>query len=436
MVDILTMINKKRNGEELTNKEINYFVKNYTNGKIPDYQASALLMAIYFQGMNDTECTSLTKAMVDSGKTIDLSSISDYKLIDKHSTGGVGDKVSLIALPLVASLEIPIVKMSGRGLGHTGGTIDKLEAIRGFNVNLSLNQIKNHIKNNNNIIIIEQSKNIVPADKKIYSLRDVTGTVNSLPLIASSIMSKKIATGSDGVVIDVKVGSGAFLKTVNEARQLSSLMINIGKKLNIPVIAVLTSMDEPLGREIGNLNEVKEVVRLLKNEEFDNNLMKVSLVIATQMVKISEKFNNKSDQYIADKLKENIANGKAYKKFKDWVESQGGNLESIYDKKYTNKYIIKSSRDGYIDKIYTQKLGELAVKLGAGRMSLDDEIDYHAGITINVKLGDYVEKDQVLLEGRTNKLFDINIENELKSIIKISKNSTQKINDPILEIIK
>src|SRR5690625_4474525 len=264
IVSPIEIINKKKRNIELSDDEIEFMIKGYTNDDIPDYQMSAFLMAIYFNGMTSDEVSSLTKSMVHSGDTVDLSFIHDT-VVDKHSTGGVGDKVSIIIVPLIASLNIPIIKMSGRGLGHTGGTIDKFESIQGFNTELTNNQLLLNIKKYN-MALIGQTKNVAPADKKIYALRDVTGTVDSLPLIASSIMSKKIATGVDGIVLDVKVGDGAFMKTVAEARELAKIMISIGKRLNKQTAAILTTMDQPLGREIGNINEVQEAVQLLRNE--------------------------------------------------------------------------------------------------------------------------------------------------------------------------
>src|SRR5699024_2536556 len=265
-------------------------IKGFTTNKIPDYQVSAFLMAIYFTGMTVNEVSILTDCMVNSGDTIDLSFINDT-VIDKHSTGGVGDKVSIIVVPLIASLNIPMIKMSGRGLGHTGGTIDKLESIKGFKTELTHEELLSNIKNHN-MALIGQTKNIAPADKKIYALRDVTGTVDSLPLIARSIMSKKIATGVDGIVLDVKVGNGAFVKTEEEGRRLSKLMVENGKQLNKKVVSILTPMNQPLGKEIGNLNEVQEAAKLLENKDYDYDLMEISLEIASQMAKMSSKYNN------------------------------------------------------------------------------------------------------------------------------------------------
>lgn len=434
MFSPIEIINKKKRNIELTEEEIEFMVKGYTNDTIPDYQMSAFLMAVYFNNMTSSEVAHLTNCMVESGETVDLSFIDDY-VVDKHSTGGVGDKVSIIVIPLVASLNIPIIKMSGKGLGHTGGTIDKLEAIEGFKTELTDEQLLSNIKNYK-MALIGQTKNIVPADKKIYALRDVTGTVDSLPLIASSIMSKKIATGVDGVVLDVKVGDGAFMKTVEEARELSNIMINIGKHLNKQVVAILTSMNQPLGKEIGNITEVQEAVKLLKNEEYDNDLMEVSLEVAAQMAKMSSTYQHKDITTIKERLKTNIINNNAYEKFCELVQIQGGNIDSIFTQKYEDVYVIKSDKEGYVNIIKTEELGYIASQLGAGRITKDDKIDYHAGITLEVKIGQYVTKDQVLIRARTGKKYSKEIENRLLKAIHITDNEESVPTEPvILDII-
>src|SRR6056297_1186142 len=301
------IIMKKRNGLELDDNEIRFFIKGYTNGEIPDYQVSALLMAIYFKGLNERETLSLTKEMLFSGETVDLSKIEGIK-VDKHSTGGVGDTTSMIVAPLVASCGIPVAKMSGRGLGHTGGTIDKLESIPGFKTELSMEKFINNV-NNFKAAIAGQTGNLTPADKKLYSLRDVTATVESIPMIASSIMSKKIAGGADGIVLDVKVGSGAFMKTLENARKLAEIMVNIGEKLGRRTIAVLTDMQQPLGQAVGNNLEVIEAIKTLKNEG-PSDLKELCLTLGANMLKISGKVDNYQQGY--ELLEEKIANGEAF----------------------------------------------------------------------------------------------------------------------------
>lgn len=434
MFSPVEIINKKKRNIELSESEINFMIQGYTNNEIPDYQMSAFLMAVYFTGMTNNEVSALTKSMINSGDTVDLSFINDT-VVDKHSTGGVGDKVSLIVVPLVASLGIPIIKMSGRGLGHTGGTVDKLESIKGFKTELSNEQLISNIKNHK-IALIAQTGNIAPADKKIYALRDVTGTVDSLPLIASSIMSKKIATGVDGIVLDVKVGDGAFMKTVEEAKKLSKLMVNIGENLNKKVVAILTPMDQPLGKEIGNINEVQEAVNLLKNESYDDDLMEVSLEVAAQMAQMSSKYENVEIEEIKSLLIENIKSGKAYEKFTELVKVQGGDIDSIFITKYEDIYIIKSDMDGYVNEIKTEELGYIASQLGAGRITKDSVLDHHAGLTINVKLGDKVTKGQVLLTGRTAKEFSKELEQRMQKVFTIETKSNNFKSNPIIDIIK
>lgn len=430
MFSPIEIINKKKKNLELDDKEIKFMIEGYTNDLIPDYQMSAFLMAIYFTGMTSNEVSSLTKYMVNSGDTVDLSFLNET-IVDKHSTGGVGDKVSIIVIPLVASLNIPILKMSGRGLGHTGGTIDKLESIEGFKTELTDEQLLFNIKKYK-MALIGQTKNIAPADKKIYALRDVTGTVESLPLIASSIMSKKIATGVDGIVLDVKVGDGAFMKTVEEARDLSKIMIDIGKQLNKKVVAILTLMNQPLGREIGNINEVQEAVSLLKNEVYDWDLMEVSLEVAAQMAKMNTRFKNKEIKEIKEHLLLNIKNGRAYEKFCEFIKIQDGNLESIFKNKNLNKYVIKSNQSGIVESIQTEELGYIASQLGAGRITKEDKIDHHAGLTLHVKVGQQVNKGQVLIVGRTSKNYSLEIEQRLQKAFKITNKQLNENRQPII----
>src|SRR6056297_2766972 len=344
------LILKKREGNELSKEEIKFLIDGFTNGKIPDYQMSALSMVIYFKGMSDRETADLTMAMAKSGDQIDLSEIKGKK-VDKHSTGGVGDTTSLVLVPLVSAAGIPVAKMSGRGLGHTGGTIDKLESIPGFKTNLS---IDNFIRNVNQIkaAIAGQTGNLTPADKKLYALRDVTATIDSIPMIASSIMSKKIAGGADGIVLDVKVGSGAFMKTLENARKLAEIMVNIGEKLGRRTIAVLTDMQQPLGQAVGNNLEVIEAIKTLKNEG-PSDLKELCLTLGANMLKISGKVDNYQQGY--ELLEEKIANGEAFEQFKKLVKKQGGDVTYLDnpDKFKKSEYIyeIEAKKDGYLNQL-------------------------------------------------------------------------------------
>jgi len=398
MVDL---IHKKRKGDSLSKSEIEFIVHGYTNGDIPDYQMSALLMAIYFQGMNNQETTDLTKAMVESGEQIDLSKISGIK-VDKHSTGGVGDKVSLIVAPLVASVGVPIAKMSGRGLGHTGGTIDKLESIEGFQVELTNQQF---IKNVNayKIAIVGQTGNLTPADKKMYALRDVTATVESIPLIASSIMSKKIASGADCIVLDVKVGTGAFMKSLEDARTLAHTMVNIGKGLQRKTVAVISEMNQPLGYEIGNANEVKEAIEVLRgNGPVD--LQVISLTLASHMAVLGGVYANSDQAY--RQLQDVLASGMALETFKQFIGAQGGNTNVIDNPdllpqaRYHTE--VKAKEAGFVSSINAESVGVAAMLLGAGRSKKDDSIDYSAGITLLKKIGDQVEAGETIGIMHTN----------------------------------
>ena len=358
MVDL---IEKKRDGHALTKEEIQFIIEGYTKGDIPDYQMAAMLMAIYFNGMSKEEISALTNAMINSGETIDLSKIEGVK-VDKHSTGGVGDKTSLIVAPLVSSLGVPVAKMSGRGLGHTGGTIDKLESIQGFNVELTKEQFINQV-NTHKIALVGQSGNLVPADKKIYALRDATGTINSISLIASSIMSKKIAMGADAIVLDVKTGNGAFMKTLEDSKALAQEMVDIGKRLNRKTIAIITDMNQPLGYEVGNANEIKEVIQVLKGEYIED-LVEISLTIAENMVLLSGMYEGEN---VKEKLKLQIQNGQALNKFKEFIKIQGGNenivnnLDLLPQAKY--RFEVKSLNSGYISKLEAEKIGHVAMLL-------------------------------------------------------------------------
>jgi len=399
---ILEIISKKKEGLALSQEEINYFIKGYTKGEIPDYQASALLMAIYFKGMDEEETNNLTMAMVESGDQIDLSSIKGIK-VDKHSTGGVGDKVSLIVIPLVASLGIPVAKMSGRGLGHTGGTIDKLESIRGFNIELSMEKFFDNV-NKYHMAIVGQTGDLTPADKKLYALRDVTGTVDSIPLIASSIMSKKIASGSDAIVLDVKVGNGAFMKTVEDARKLARAMVSIGNGLGRKTVAVLTNMNEPLGHEVGNANEVREAIDALKGKG-SQDLISVAVTIASYMAVLGGAYKNLEDA--EKRIKEVIEDGTALDKFVTLAEIQGGDKEMILHPELLPQAKLSvpvfSTSNGYVHEIKAEEIGTAAMLLGAGRETKEDIIDYAAGISLSKKVGDEVKGGEVLCTLLTNR---------------------------------
>jgi len=398
---IVDLINKKKHGESLSKEEIDFFINAYTTGELPDYQVSALLMAIYFKGMDTREIADLTNAMVHSGDTVDLSRIEGIK-VDKHSTGGVGDKISLIVIPLVASVGVPVAKMSGRGLGHTGGTIDKLEAIEGFKVELSNEDFINNV-NQYKMAIVGQSGNLTPADKKLYALRDVTGTIDSIPLIASSIMSKKIAAGTDAIVLDVKVGSGAFMKSLDDARELAKTMVEIGKSLNRRTVAVITNMDQPLGHEVGNANEIREAIEVLSGHGAEDET-EVALTISSYMAVLGGAFATIEDARAH--FEKMIASGEAIEILKKFVEIQGGNPDVIAhpEKLPQAKYHIevKSDMEGYVSGFDSEKVGISAMMLGAGRRKKEDTIDYSAGITLKKKLGDHVNLGDVLCVLHTN----------------------------------
>ncbi|PQZ59315.1 MULTISPECIES: pyrimidine-nucleoside phosphorylase [Bacillus] len=390
MVDIIA---KKRDGKELTTEEINFFIKGYTDGSIPDYQASALAMAIFFQDMTDRERADLTMAMVESGETIDLSAIEGIK-VDKHSTGGVGDTTTLVLGPLVAALDVPVAKMSGRGLGHTGGTIDKLEAVEGFHVEITKEQFID-IVNRDKVAVIGQTGNLTPADKKIYALRDVTGTVNSIPLIASSIMSKKIAAGADAIVLDVKTGAGAFMKTEEDAKELAHAMVRIGNNVGRQTMAVISDMSQPLGFAIGNALEVKEAIDTLKGEG-PEDLTELVLVLGSQMVVLAKKANTLEEA--REMLIEVMKNGKATEKFKEFLSNQGGD-SSIVDnpeKMPQAKYVIDvpAKTSGVISNIVADEIGIAAMLLGAGRATKEDEIDLAVGLMLRKKVGDAVKEGE------------------------------------------
>ncbi|MCY8512802.1 pyrimidine-nucleoside phosphorylase [Bacillus atrophaeus] len=393
MVDIII---KKQNGKELTSEEIQFFVNGYTDGSIPDYQASALAMAIFFQDMTDRERADLTMAMVNSGETIDLSAIEGIK-VDKHSTGGVGDTTTLVLAPLVAALDVPVAKMSGRGLGHTGGTIDKLEAIEGFHVELSKDEFIKLV-NRDKVAVIGQSGNLTPADKKLYALRDVTGTVNSIPLIASSIMSKKIAAGADAIVLDVKTGAGAFMKTDEDAVNLAKAMVRIGNNVGRQTMAVISDMSQPLGFAIGNALEVKEAIDTLKGEG-PEDLNELVLTLGSQMVVLAKKAATLDEA--REKLIEVMKNGKALEKFKDFLKNQGGDSSVVDDPsklpQAAYKIDVPAKEAGVVSEIVADEIGVAAMLLGAGRATKEDEIDLAVGIMLRKKVGDKVEKGEALV---------------------------------------
>lgn len=389
------LIEKKREGGALTDEEIDFMIIGYTKGDIPDYQMSAMMMAIYFQGMNDKETLKLTTAMRDSGDQLDLSAIEGRK-VDKHSTGGVGDKTSIALTPLVASVGVKVAKMSGRGLGHTGGTIDKLESFDGFRVDISNEQFINQV-NTIGVSIMGQTKDLAPADKKLYALRDVTATVENISLIASSIMSKKLAAGADAIVLDVKTGSGAFMKNLDDAKALAKAMVTIGKGAGRDMFAFITDMDEPLGRAVGNALEVKEAIDTLKGKG-PADFTELVLNLACRMVMLSG-IETDEDKAMA-LLKENIANGKALDKLAEFVSAQGGDSRAVYDTdllpKANNVYELKADKDGYITHINCEEVGIASLVLGGGRETLDSVIDLSVGIVLNKKCGDKVSAGDVL----------------------------------------
>lgn len=399
MVDI---IEKKRDGQELTTAEINFFIEGYTKDEIPDYQASALAMAIYFQDMNDRERADLTRAMVESGDTIDLSAIDGVK-VDKHSTGGVGDTTTLVLAPLVASLGVPVAKMSGRGLGHTGGTIDKLESIAGFHVELTREQFIDLV-NRDKVAVIGQSGNLTPADKKLYALRDVTGTVNSIPLIASSIMSKKIAAGADAIVLDVKTGDGAFMKTQEDAEELAHAMVCIGNHVGRKTIAIISDMSQPLGFAIGNALEVKEAIETLQGKG-PKDLTELVLTLGSQMVILAGKA--KTSEEAKEMLLDAIHSGKALAKFKEFLANQGGDASIVDDltKLPQAKYKIElpAKQSGYISRMVADEIGVASMILGAGRATKEDVIDLAVGLVLHKKVGDKVEEGESILTIYSNR---------------------------------
>ncbi|EJL1416329.1 pyrimidine-nucleoside phosphorylase [Staphylococcus pseudintermedius] len=421
MVDIIA---KKRDGHALTKEEIEFVVNGYTNDDIPDYQMSSLAMAIFFQDMTDEERAYLTMAMVESGDQIDLSNIEGIK-VDKHSTGGVGDTTTLVLAPLVAALDVPVAKMSGRGLGHTGGTIDKLESVEGFHVEISEEAFVKLV-NEDKVAVIGQTGNLTPADKKIYALRDVTATVNSIPLIASSIMSKKIAAGADAIVLDVKTGNGAFMKTVDDAEQLAHAMVKIGNQVGRQTMAIISDMSQPLGRAIGNALELQEAIDTLKGEG-PEDLTELVLTLGSQMVVLAQKAKDLDEA--RGMLQEVIDNGKALEKFKTFLSNQGGDASVVDEpsKLPTAQYQFElpAKRSGVVSEMIANEIGIASMMLGAGRQTKEDVIDLAVGLVLNKKVGDRVEEGESLLTIYANSEDVEQVKQKLYDNITISDHAEQ-----------
>jgi len=425
MVDL---IEKKRDGYELTKKEIEFLINGFTKGDIPDYQMSAFAMAVFFQGMTKEERVNLTEAMVQSGDQIDLSGIVGIQ-VDKHSTGGVGDTTTLVLAPLVASIGVPVAKMSGRGLGHTGGTIDKLESIKGFHVEIS-NEEFTQLVNQNKVAVIGQSGNLTPADKKLYALRDVTATVDSIPLIASSIMSKKIAAGADAIVLDVKTGSGAFMKNLDDAKELAQTMVEIGNGVGRKTKAIISDMSQPLGFAVGNALEVKEAIDTLKGQG-PEDLHELCLTLGSHMVVLAEKaadFNQAREM-----LEESIQSGLALQTFKTFLEAQGGDASVVDDpaKLPTASYLVEvpAKTSGYVAEITAETVGIAAMMLGAGRATKESVIDLAVGVVLHKKVGDHVEAGESLVTIHSNKE---NVQEVIEKIYSAYKVTDEKVDAPTL----
>lgn len=419
-MNIIEIIEKKKNKKKLNFKEIDFFVQNYSQNKIPDYQISSLLMAIVINGMNLEEATNLTKSMIASGKTIDLSSIKGIK-VDKHSTGGVGDKVSLVLGPIIAACGGVFAKMSGRGLGHTGGTIDKLESIDGFSCFLSDEKFIELVKKTN-ISIIGQTDDLVPADKKIYALRDTSGTVNSIPLIAASIMSKKIATGADVILLDIKCGSGAFMKNQKEAEELAKWMIQIGKKMKKKIKVEITNMEQPLGKMIGNKNEVIEAMNTLQNK---GEKSFVDLIYSSSSILLIESKIAKNEKEAYQMIDNVLKNKLAFKKFIEMVKNQGGNIDKIQSKNWwkpKHSLDIIANKSGYLYLKNSMILGLVAMELGAGRKTKEDKIDNEAGIELKKVTNEKVEEGEVIIKLYSSKKINPNIIDKLNQTFEINPN--------------
>lgn len=433
-MNILEIIEKKREKKELTKDEIEYFINGYVDGKIADYQAAALVMAIFLNGMTKQETTDLTIAMANSGEILDLSKLNKI-IVDKHSTGGVGDKVSICLLPLVASLGVPVAKMSGRGLGFTGGTVDKMESIPGYKTSIDIDKFIENVQNVG-ISMISQTLNLAPADKKLYALRDSISCVESIPLIASSIMSKKIASGAEKIVLDVTVGKGAFMKNIEDAEKLANEMIEIGKLANREVVCVLTSMDEPLGKAVGNNLEVKEAIHFLKGD-MPQDLKEVVLELGAHMIKLAGLGENLEEN--KKQMLENIQNGKAFNKLKQMVQNQGGDISYLentdkFEKAQFTEEIL-ASQNGYIQEINAEEIGKVACNLGAGRIKKEDNIDYAVGIELDKKVGTKVQKGEILGKIYANDTTKLEIaKKQVNDIIKISPEYCEKIQTIIEKI--
>lgn len=422
MVDL---IEKKRDGKALTKEEIEFIIEGYTNGDIPDYQMSAFAMAIYFQGMNEDERAQITMAMVHSGDMIDLSQIDGIK-VDKHSTGGVGDTTTLVLGPLVASVGVPVAKMSGRGLGHTGGTIDKLESIPGFHVEIDNDEFIKLV-NENKIAVIGQSGNLTPADKKLYALRDVTGTVNSIPLIASSIMSKKIAAGADAIVLDVKTGAGAFMKELGDSKELAKAMVEIGNAVGRHTMAVISDMSQPLGRAIGNALEVQEAIDTLSGKG-PEDLHDLCLTLGSYMVYLAKKADSLEEA--RTKLEESIRSGKALEVLKTFIAAQGGDASVVDDPsklpQASHTFELEAKEDGYVSEIVADAVGTAAMWLGAGRATKESQIDLAVGLMLNKKIGDEVKKGESLVTIYSNQEDVEEVKQKLYENFTISKEKVEK----------
>lgn len=419
------LIQKKRDGQELTSNEIKWLVEGYVAGTVPDYQMSAFAMAVYFKGMTTREISDLTMNMVKTGQEFDLSAIDGVK-VDKHSTGGVGDKVTLILAPLVASFGVPVAKMSGRGLGHTGGTLDKLEAIKGYQVERSQEDFIRQVQDIG-VSVIGQSDQLVKADKLLYALRDVTATVDTIPLIASSVMSKKIAAGADAILLDVTVGEGAFMKTVDEARELAQTMVDLGKAVGRKTVAVITDMSQPLGRAIGNRLEILEAIEILKGKgredisHFICELAQIMLGLANVEKTVEE-------------VRQHLENGQALAKFEEMVAAQGGDLEDLYRPvKVAHVVDIPAQESGVISALPAMEFGLYAMRLGAGRAVKSDNLDYETGIVFEKKVGDSVQKGEIVAKVYTNGKISSELVTEFQKYVKIN-DGVQSLRE-IIEII-